>query len=78
MLRCPGILLQHILSDVGITNAEGVSLMIKCQYCGAMNPDSAEKCENCQRQLVSGQTEVIIHETPKLPFIKRAPFRKGT
>ncbi|NLJ61224.1 MAG: zinc-ribbon domain-containing protein [Firmicutes bacterium] len=51
--------------------------MVQCPNCGAMNPDSAEKCEKCREGLMPGKTEVIIHETPKLPFIKRAPFRKG-
>ncbi|HHX25559.1 MAG TPA: zinc-ribbon domain-containing protein [Firmicutes bacterium] len=54
--------------------------MIQCPNCGAQNPDSAEKCEKCRQQLMPmapGKTDVIIHETPKLPFIKRAPFRKG-
>ena len=52
--------------------------MIQCPNCGTMNPDSAEKCEKCKQQLMPGSTEVIVHETPKLPFIKRASFRKGS
>jgi len=58
--------------------SKGVSPMILCPNCGAENPDSAEKCEKCRQQLMPGKPEVIIHETPKLPFIKRAPFRKGS
>ena len=60
--------------------SKGVSPMIPCPNCGAENPDGAERCENCKEQLVPivpGKTSVIIHETPKLPFIKRAPFKKG-
>jgi len=42
-----------------------------------MNPDSAEECEKCHEKLMSGRVEVTVHETPKLPFIKRVTFRKG-
>lgn len=56
--------------------SKGVSSVIQCLNCGAMNPDSARECEKCKEQLIPSETEVVIHETPKLPFIKRVPFRK--
>ena len=50
--------------------------MIQCPNCGFENLGSAKECEKCKYPFMSGKTEVIIHDTPKLPFIKRTPFRK--
>ncbi|MBC7084007.1 MAG: zinc-ribbon domain-containing protein [Firmicutes bacterium] len=50
--------------------------MIECPNCGTMNPEGAEVCSKCGQGLLPGP-QVISHETPKLPFIKRIPLRKG-
>lgn len=50
--------------------------VIECPNCGTMNPDGAEVCSKCGQGLLPGP-QVISHETPKLPFIKRIPLRKG-
>lgn len=50
--------------------------VIECPNCGTMNPEGAEACSKCGQGLLPGP-QVISHETPKLPFIKRIPLRKG-
>ncbi len=49
--------------------------MVQCPNCGAMNPESSEVCAQCGRILAGSQ--VVVHEAPKLPFIKRIPPRRG-
>lgn len=50
--------------------------MVQCPNCGTMNPDSSEACQKCGQGLLPGP-QVVVHEAPKLPFIKRVPLRKG-
>ncbi|MGE5592546.1 MAG: zinc-ribbon domain-containing protein [Betaproteobacteria bacterium] len=50
--------------------------MIQCPNCGTMNPDGSEVCEKCGQGLLPGP-QVVTHDTPKLPFIKRIPLHRG-
>ncbi|MCR4401929.1 MAG: zinc-ribbon domain-containing protein [Firmicutes bacterium] len=50
--------------------------MIECPNCGEANPDGAEVCERCGQGLLPGP-KTVSHDTPKLPFIKRIPLRRG-
>ncbi|HHY32783.1 MAG TPA: zinc ribbon domain-containing protein [Firmicutes bacterium] len=54
----------------------GEPKVIQCPNCGTTNPDGSEVCEKCGQGLLPGP-QVITHDTPKLPFIKRIPLGRG-